>query len=62
MPSASTRLTEAFLYSFPVTVLKSSASARDAENATKITNVVAHFFTLGPFCFFRSPHRNDKVI
>jgi len=39
MPSGSTRLTEAFLYSFPVIVLKSSASVIDADSAAKIASV-----------------------
>jgi hypothetical protein len=37
MPSGSTRLTVAFLYSFPLIVLKSSASAIDAKHTIKIT-------------------------
>src|SRR5947208_729697 len=40
MPSGSTRLTVTFLYSFPLIVLKSSASAIDADSAAKIASVV----------------------
>src|SRR5437763_7177366 len=40
MPSGSTRLTVTFLYSFPSIVLKSSASAIDADRAAKIASVV----------------------
>ena len=36
MPSGSTRLTAAFLYSLPPTVLKSSASVSDAEELLKL--------------------------
>src|SRR5206468_9645202 len=36
MPSGSTRLIFAFLYSFPLIVLKSSASAVDAEQSITI--------------------------
>src|SRR5437762_3488763 len=39
MPSGSTRLTFASLYSFPSTVLKSSASAIETESAATIANV-----------------------
>src|SRR5204863_9654442 len=35
MPSGSTRLTVAFLYSFPVTVLKSSACATEMNDRSK---------------------------
>jgi hypothetical protein len=36
MPSGSTRLTVAFLYSFPLIVLKSSVGAIDAKHTIKI--------------------------
>jgi len=39
MPSGSTRLTDAFLYSFPLIVLKSSATAIDADSAANIASV-----------------------
>ena len=39
MPSASTRLTLTFLYSFPSIVLKSSASAIYAEQTIKIATL-----------------------
>ena len=45
MPSGSTRLTVPFLYSFPLIVLKSSASAIDADNPVKITSVACQCFT-----------------
>ena len=45
MPSASTRLTVTFLYSFPAIVLKSSASAIDAKHTIRIAKVVAPNFT-----------------
>src|SRR5207247_10698997 len=45
MPSGSTRLTEAFLYSFPLIVLKSSANAIDADSAAKIANVALFIVT-----------------
>src|SRR6266496_3541216 len=45
MPSGSTRLTVTFLYSFPLIVLKSSASAIDADNPVKITSVACQCFT-----------------
>ena len=42
-------------------VLKSSASASDAERSGKIASVVAQSFTCGAFCLFCSPHGNDKI-
>src|SRR5262249_34848474 len=45
MPSGSTRLTVASLYSLPLTVLKSSASASVADRSAKIGSVVAQHFT-----------------
>jgi hypothetical protein len=44
MPSGSTRLTEAFLYSFPLIVLKSSASVIDADSVAKIASVALFIF------------------
>ena len=44
MPSGSARFTVTFLYSFPSTVLKSSASAIDAASAAKIASVVCQYF------------------
>src|SRR5207248_2660234 len=61
IPSASTRLIVASLYSLPLMVLKSSASASDAERSGKIASVVAQSFTCGAFCLFCSPHGNDKI-
>jgi hypothetical protein len=43
-PVRSTRPTVAFLYSLPLVVLKSSASARDADSA-KIDSAVFQYFT-----------------
>jgi hypothetical protein len=43
-------------------VLKSSASASDADRIAKIASVVAEHFTRPGFCRFFSPHGNDKVI
>jgi hypothetical protein len=40
MPSGSTRFTVTFLYSLPSIVLKSSASAIDADSAAKIASAV----------------------
>src|SRR6266478_4727249 len=51
----------ASLYSLPLIVLKSSASASDAERSGKIASVVAQSFTCGAFCLFCSPHGNDKI-
>src|SRR6266487_597872 len=45
MPSVSTRLIVAFLYSLPLVVLKSSASASDAESDAKIANAICQCFT-----------------
>ena len=50
------------LYSLPLMVLKSSASASDADSAAKIDSAVFQYFTGGGFCLFCSPHGNDKVI
>src|SRR5215208_5973839 len=54
------RVIVASLYSLPLTVLKSSACARDADSA-KIDSAVFQYFTGGGFCRFCSPHSNDKV-
>jgi hypothetical protein len=50
LPSGSTRLTVAFLYSFPSIVLKSSASASDEYSAVKITSMVSRRF-IGSLAF-----------
>src|SRR5207245_11765464 len=52
----------ASLYSLPLIVLKSSASASDAERSGKIASVVTQSFTRGAFCLFCSPHGNDKMM
>jgi hypothetical protein len=44
MPSGSTRLTVASLYSFPLMVVKSSASASDEYTAAKISSTVSRCF------------------
>src|SRR5437899_1060163 len=61
MPSGSTRVTVASLYSFPSMVLKSSASASDADSAAKITRGICQYFMqrILPVC---STHGNAKVI
>jgi hypothetical protein len=43
-------------------VLKSSASASDADRTAKIASVAAQHFTRLGFCLFSSLHGNDKVI
>jgi hypothetical protein len=55
-------VTVASLYSLPVMVLKSSASASDADSAAKIDSAVFQYSTKGGFCRFCSPDGNDKVI
>ena len=60
--SASTRLIVASLYTLPLMVLKSSASARDVDRTAKIASVVAQHFTRPRFCLFCSPLRDDKMI
>ena len=45
-PSASTRLTVASLYIFPLTVLRSSASATDTNSAARITMIALWGFML----------------
>ena len=45
IPSGSTRLTFAFLYSLLSVVLKSSASASDVDSAAKTVSAVFHCFT-----------------
>jgi hypothetical protein len=49
IPSGSTWLIVAFLYSFPLTVLKSSASAIDAKLTIKTTNVGVLILATLPF-------------
>jgi hypothetical protein len=51
----------ASLYNLPLIVLKSSASASDADSA-KIANAVCEYFMAAGFCLFSSPHGNDKVL
>ena len=46
IPSASTRLTVASLYTFPLTVLKSSASATDADSVAEIASIACQDFSL----------------
>ncbi len=50
------------LYSFPSMVLKSSASAIDADSGAKIGSgsVLSHYFTRAGLCLFCSAHANDK--
>ena len=45
IPSASTRLTVASLYTLPLVVLKSSESASDANRIAQTTTVVLQYFT-----------------
>src|SRR5262249_41186005 len=52
MPSGSTRLTVASLYSLPLTVLKSSASASDADSVARIAMIVFRGVTVSGFCPF----------
>ena len=61
IPSGSTRLTFASLYSFPSVVLKSSATTIDVISAAKIAIEICQYFTRRGFCLFSSPHSNDKV-
>src|SRR6266508_3920504 len=60
MPSGSTRLTVAFLYSFPASVLKSSEKATDTNE--KIKTVRSFVFTClnrtSPFC----SHIRDSLV
>jgi len=41
-------------------VLKSSASAIDADSGAKIGSVLSHYFTRAGLCLFCSAHDNDK--
>jgi len=61
MPSGSTRLTLAFLYSLPPIVLKSSARASDADSAAKIAAAVWQNFTrwILPVLLSTSQWQND---
>ena len=59
IPSASTRLTVASLYTLPLVVLKSSESASDANRTAKIN--VPQYFTGPGFCRFSYSHGNDKI-
>src|SRR5437763_15898427 len=52
----------ASLYTLPLMVLKSSASASDADRTANIASVVAEYFTQPGFCRVCSPHRNKKLI
>ena len=60
MTSVSTRVTVAFLYSLPRIVLKSSASAIDADNAAKISRGAPKCFTAANSACF-ALHGNDKM-
>jgi hypothetical protein len=63
MPSGSTCVTVASLYSLPPTVLKSSASVSDAaDSVARIAIVVFWGFIMRAFCLFCSPHCNAKLI
>ena len=53
IPSTSTRLTVAFLYTLPLVVLKSSESASDANRTAKITKVIPQYFTRRDSAVFR---------
>jgi hypothetical protein len=61
IPSGSTRFTVTFLYSFPSTVLKSSASAIDTDSAVKIASAVFQLIMRRIVPFY-PPHGNDKMI
>src|SRR5438552_16249770 len=63
MPSGSTRLTVAFLYSFPLIVLKSSASASDADSVAKTASVVFQCFMLRilPVLLCTRQRQNDTI-
>jgi len=50
----------ASLYSLPLVVLKSSASAIDTDSAAKIASVVCQYVTLR-ILLLCSPHGNDKM-
>ena len=61
IPSASTRLIVASLYTLPLTVLKSSASTSDGDRSGKIAIVVAQCFTprILPFLLSTRQRQND---
>src|SRR5437762_495793 len=61
IPSASTRLIVASLYTLPLTVLKSSARAIDADRSGKIAIVVAQCFTrrILPLLLSRRQRQSD---
>ncbi|PYJ20107.1 MAG: hypothetical protein DME99_10855 [Verrucomicrobia bacterium] len=61
-PSGSTRLILACLYSLPSIVLKSSASAIDANNAAKIASVVWQWLMRRIVPLLLSTRGNDKLI
>src|SRR6266850_1816987 len=62
MPSGSTRLTVAFLYSFPLIVLMSSASASDTDSAARIAMVVFRGFMCVDSVFLLStPQRQSDL-
>ena len=61
IPSASTRLTVTFLYSLPLTVLKSSAGASDAESDAKIANAICRCFT-GRILLLLFPETQRQII
>src|SRR6266542_2601063 len=59
MPSGSTRLTFTFLYSLPLIVLKSSASAGAADSDAKTASAVIQYFTRrDSACFSLRPARS----
>jgi hypothetical protein len=62
IPSASTLLTVAFLYSFPLIVLKSSANAIDASSCREHSEYSFPVPHGGGFFLFCSPQSNSKVI
>src|SRR6266516_7942087 len=61
IPSGSTRFTLTFLYSFPLFVLRSSASAIDADSATKIASEICRYFTrrIVPLLLSTQQSQND---
>jgi hypothetical protein len=58
IPSGSTRLTVTFLYSLPSVVLKSSASAIDAKQTIKMTNIAL----ISQWNFYRMKPAESKPI
>src|SRR5438552_3485 len=59
MPSGSTRVIVASLYSLPLAVLKSLASAGDANSVAKISSAVCQYFTRLILHFFAA-HRQSQ--